>query len=272
MSAKDYLASGFKNVDGAEDLSTYSSCLSLLNSMEFFREYKEASFELLDLEAGMMVLEAGSGLGDDAITMAGLVSPDGKVVGIDKSAHMVKEARTNQNSENIEFLIGDINKLEFETGTFDRCRIDRTLQHIADPAVALGELHRVLKPEGKMLAFDNDWETFTFNSFNKPLVRKVCNYWCDSFASGWIGRELYSIFNALGLKDIQVHPRTLVITDLKTSDRVFDIFKTISTMEEHEIISTGESNDLKQELRSLDDSGGFFSSYTGFMVVGTKAG
>ena len=90
MSARDYLASGFKDVDEAEDLSTYSSCLALLNSLEFFREYKDASFDLLDLEAGMNVLEAGSGIGDDALTMAGLVAPDGKVIGIDKSAIWLK--------------------------------------------------------------------------------------------------------------------------------------------------------------------------------------
>ena len=184
---------------------------------------------------------------------------------------MVKEARLKLNSDIVEFEIGDINKLEFEANTFNRCRIDGTLQHLADPVRALGELYRVLKPGGKMLAFDNDWETFTFAYPKKSMVRKVCNYWCDSFASGRIGSELYTIFKGLGLKEVQVYPRTLVVTDLSTADRVFDIFKTISKMEGLEIISTGESNDLKQKLQGLDNSGAFFSSYTGFMVVGSKA-
>lgn len=274
MSTKGYLASGFKNVDDAEDLNTYSSCLTLLNSLEFFREYKTASFNLLELGPGLSVLEAGSGIGDDALKMAGMAAPGGKVVGIDKSAHMVKLARSKANSGNynVEFLIGDVNNLDFEPSTFDRCRIDRTLQHLPDPARALEELFRVLKPGGTMLAFDNDWETYTLNSSNYTLVRKVCNYWCDSFSSGWIGRDLYGIFKRLGLKDIQVHPRTLVITELSAADRVFDIYTTVLRMEELEIISANESKVLMQELNDLDQSGAFFSSYTGFMVLGRKAG
>lgn len=274
MTKKDYLASGFKDVDRAEDLSTYSSCLTLLNSLEFFREYKQASFSLLELRQGMSVLDAGSGLGEDALKIASAVSPGGRVTGVDLSAHMVKEAcsKLSSDTDNIEFLVGDVTKLEFPDESFDRCRIDRTLQHLDRPEEALSELCRVLKPGGIMLAFDNDWETFTISSSMHAAVRKVCNYWCSSFPSGWIGRELYGIFRGLGLDRVEVHPRTLVITDLETSDRVFDIFNSISRAQELGIISDEEAKGLRHEIGARDVSGTFFSSYTGFMVLGRKPG
>lgn len=38
-------------------------------SVEFFRDYKQESFDLLCLEPGVAVLEVGCGLGDDAISI-----------------------------------------------------------------------------------------------------------------------------------------------------------------------------------------------------------
>lgn len=274
MTKKDYLARGFNKVDEADDLSTYSSCLELLHSIEFFIEYKRESFTLLELEEDMSVLEAGSGLGDDALHMAELVSPGGNVVGVDSSAHMVKEARSKiePGEENVQFLIGDITNLEFPENRFDRCRVDRTLQHIEHPEIALMEMERVLKPGGIILAFDNDWETFTVSSSMKEVIRKLANFWCGSFASGWIGRELYGHFTSLGLEDIRVIPKTLVVTELMSADRVFDIFNTISHTVENEIITKDEADELTKELYERDEKGTFFSSYTGFLVCGRKPG
>lgn len=274
MSNNDYLASGFRNVDEAEDLNTYSSCLDLLHSIEFFIEYKRESFELLELEEGMSVLEAGSGLGEDALLMAELVSPGGKVLGVDSSAHMIKTAREKilDGQGNVEFHLGDICNLDFPDSTFDRCRVDRTLQHIEHPEKALMEMYRMLKPGGIMLAFDNDWETFTVSSSMKKVIRKVANFWCGSFPSGWIGRELYGHFKSLGLINVKVIPKTLVVTELHTADRVFDIFNTISRTKDLGIISKDESKQLIKELHEAEKNGNFFSSYTGFIVCGGKPG
>lgn len=184
----DYLASGFKNVDQTQDSNKYSNCLSLLNSLDFFRTYKQKTFELLALGNGLTVLDIGCGLGEDVLAMSKLVSPVGKVTGIDASESLLEQARVKlgEVNANVEFLNGDALNLAFNDGTFDRCRIDRTLQHCSDPPRVLSEMVRVLKAGGLMLAFDNDWETFTFSSQNHEVTRKVAHFWCDSFPAGWV--------------------------------------------------------------------------------------
>ena len=172
--------------------------------------------------------------------------------------------------KNIELVKGDALKLEFDDATFDRCRIDRTLQHISEPKKALSEIYRVLKPGGLMLAFDNDWETFTFSCSDRGLVRKVSNYWCDCFPSGWIGRYLYFYFSGLGITAIKVYPRTLVINELDKADKVFDLFQTIARVQAENLISVDESEELLNQLREQDSNDSFFSSYTGFIVLGRK--
>ena len=268
----EYLASGFKNVDKTDDCRKYVNCLGLLHEIEFFKKYKEDSLKMLQLVPGLSVLDVGCGLGVDLIDIAKIVQSKGAVKGVDSSESVLRHAIANlvDAPTNIELIKGDALHLEFSDNTFDRCKIDRTLQHIIDPKKALSEIFRVLKPGGMMLAFDNDWETFTFSCTNTKLVRKVANYWCDTFASGWIGRYLYLYFSDLGLVDITVYPRTLVINDLAVSDQVFDLFQTVSKVLANNIITPEESQELIGEMQEQDCNGSFFSSYTGFIVVGRK--
>ena len=267
-----YLATGFNNVDGTDDSSLFEACLNFLNTIEFFKKYKEDSHRMLELRPGLDVLDVGCGLGDDLIDIAKEVGPKGVVTGVDSSEAFLELAKTKMNAgpNNIKLIKGDALNLQFEDNSFDRCKIDRTLQHTVDPKKALSEICRVLKPGGIMLAFDNDWETFTFSSTNRELVRRVANYWCDSFTSGWVGRYLYSYFSELGLDDIEVHPRTLVLSDLEKSNKVFDLYQTINRVLENNIITSEEAELLFNEIKLQDANGSFFSSYTGLIVLGRK--
>ncbi len=48
----DDLASGFLRVDRASDFAVFSSCLTLIDSLQFFAECKRESYDLLDAVAG----------------------------------------------------------------------------------------------------------------------------------------------------------------------------------------------------------------------------
>ncbi len=268
----EYLASGFKDVDNTADFTKYANCLNFLHTLKFFRKYKDDIHQMLALNNGLRVLDVGCGLGNDLIDMAGAIGPDGVATGVDSSEALLEIADRNikNGPGNIELVKGDALNLNFDDNSFDRCKIDRTLQHIPDPKKALAEMYRVLKPKGLMLAFDNDWETFIFSCTNNVLVRKIANYWCDSFASGWIGRYLYSYFRELGPAEIEVYPRTLIVHDLNISDKVFDLFQTIKNCLDENLITANEANELIMEMRNQDKSGSFFSSYTGFIVLGRK--
>ena len=61
----DYLASGFKNVDNADDSNRYVDCLNLIYTIEFFKKYKKECHQMLKLVSGLNVLDIGCGLGDD---------------------------------------------------------------------------------------------------------------------------------------------------------------------------------------------------------------
>lgn len=269
----DDLAAGFQSVDHASDFEVFASCLTLIDSLPFFAECKRESYDLLAATPGSRILEVGCGLGDDAAALARRVAPGGSVVAIDGSQAMVDAAcKRHGGIAGLSFDVADATQLPYGDASFDGCRIDRVLQHIPDPAVAIREMVRVLRPGGVLVAFDNDWETLTVDSPNRALTRTILNAWCDRFPSGWIGRRMVALFLEAGLDEVEAHPKTLVSSDLDVADRIFSFFATADGLVSGGTVGRDEVDRWKSELRTADAAGRFFTSYTGFLVSGTRPG
>ena len=268
----DYLATGFADVDSTANTDCFASCLSLLDSLPYFKEYKQKTYELLELGPHECVLDAGCGLGDDAFRIAELIVPGGLVVGIDSSAKLVSKAKSDGRTAAlpVEFHVGNLRKLPFNDQTFTRCRVDRVLQHIPDCQIAISELVRVLKPRGILLAYDNDWGTFSIASQDKRVTRLLENAWCDSFANSWIGRELQGYFGDAGLVDVTIYPSVSLISDFDTADKVYDLTPTAQRAIAAGHISEIEASNWLTELRARAQSGSFAAALTAYTVVGRK--
>jgi ubiquinone/menaquinone biosynthesis C-methylase UbiE len=267
----DDIASGFQSVDQATDFAVFSSCLTLIDSLPFFAQCKRESYDLLRAAPGRRILEVGCGLGDDAAALASLVAAGGSVVAIDGSQAMVEAARDRHGDVGgLSFDVADATRLPFDDESFDACRIDRVLQHIPDPAAAIREMVRVLRPGGVLVAYDNDWETLTVDSPDRAMTRTIVNAFCDRFPSGWIGRRLVPLFLQAGLTDVATHPKTLVLTELDVADRIYSFSSTAEQLVAAEVISRNDADHWLDALRLSDAEGRFFTSYTGFLVSGTR--
>ncbi|PKN18202.1 MAG: class I SAM-dependent methyltransferase [Deltaproteobacteria bacterium HGW-Deltaproteobacteria-6] len=270
--SKEYLSTGFTDVDHAKDKHAYFDCLTLLDSLPYYKEYKTKSYDLLDLRPGMTVLEAGCGLGDDAFRMAERINPGGKVVGLDTSNAMLEKARSRalMTQLPVEFLLGDVKALPFPDNSFARCRIDRVLQHIPQPQDAVAELIRVLEPNGLLLAYDNDWETFSITSTDHEIARTIEHLWRDSFANTAIGRHLRGYFISGGVSNVSIHPGTSVITDFTTADKVYNLKETVHKAVEDGYISISQGRAWIEELMDRTRQGSFVATLTAYTVVGRK--
>lgn len=267
---QEYLATGFAHVDGRDDASAYKGCLALLDALPYFRAYKERSYELLELSAGQRVLEVGCGLGDDALRIAKRIGSDGLVVGVDASARMVADAASRTSGLSTAFVQADARFLPFPDGRFARCRIDRTLQHIAMPEAAVREMVRVLKPGGILLAYDNDWRTFSISGSDDGCTRAVEQFWEESFANRWVGRYLRRYFLEAGLGDVAVEPSVCVINDFELADRVYSIRETVRRVSEIGLVSPEAAGNWLAALQDQNRTGAFSCNLTAFTVVGTK--
>ena len=266
----DDLASGFQDVDRAADFAVFSSCLTLVESIPFFAECKRESYNLLGAGPGRRILDVGCGLGDDAAALAKLVTPGGTVVGVDGSRAMIESAQAQYGGvEGLTFEVADAAAMPFDEASFDACRVDRVLQHVANPTPVIREMVRMLRPGGLLVAYDNDWETLTVDAADRVVTRTVLNAWCDRFPSGWIGRRLVPLFLHAGLHDVVTSPKTLVLRELDVADRLYCFFETVGRLADAGVVGKEDAARWSDDLRAADGEGLFFSSYTGFLVRGT---
>ncbi|MDD2707340.1 MAG: methyltransferase domain-containing protein [Verrucomicrobiae bacterium] len=268
----EYLSRGFADVDQASNRDAYFSCLALLDSLPYYRDCKQRSCELLQLKPGMTVLEAGCGLGDDAFRIAERVLPGGKVVALDSSAAMLEQAKGREPAGRlpVQFQLGDVRAIPFAGHSFARCRIDRVLQHVPHPEKAIAELVRVLAPGGLLLAYDNDWGTFSIASRHKNISRIIEQSWRDSFTNSRIGHDLRSHFISAGLSGVNVYPGTSVIVDFETADRVYNLRETVRRVVIRKVITEAQGRTWIGELIDQSRLGGFSVTLTAHTVVGRK--
>jgi ubiquinone/menaquinone biosynthesis C-methylase UbiE len=100
---------------------------------------------------GTAVLDVGTGTGIVARRLAARLRP-GRVVGLDASADMLAVARAAAARERVavDWQQGEAERLPFPDLSFDLVTCQFALMFFADRAVALGEMHRVLRPGGRL--------------------------------------------------------------------------------------------------------------------------
>jgi SAM-dependent methyltransferase len=95
------------------------------------------------------LLEVGCGWGEFAARVAGELGTE--LVAVDLSPRMVELAR----ARGVDARVGDVQELPFEDGAFDCAVANWMLYHVPDLERALGELARVLRPGGRLVAATN---------------------------------------------------------------------------------------------------------------------
>ncbi|PXX58088.1 methyltransferase family protein [Nocardia tenerifensis] len=106
--------------------------------------------ERLHLEPGQTVLDLACGPGEVTASLARTVGRDGLAIGIDISESMLARAVDRHRAGNIAFLRADAQRLPLRDNSIDAATCIAGLQLIPDPAAALAEMIRVLRPGGHL--------------------------------------------------------------------------------------------------------------------------
>jgi arsenite methyltransferase len=112
---------------------------------------------LADLKEGEIVLDVGSGGGLDSLLAARRVGPQGKVIGVDKSAEIIATATANAirgSYTNVMFEVGSMDHLPVASESVDVAISNCVINHAADKVTVFQELFRCLRPNGRMIVTD----------------------------------------------------------------------------------------------------------------------
>lgn len=105
------------------------------------------------IEPGLRVLDVACGTGEPAISITTLLNGSGEVVGVDISPAPLEIARKRAEQRsltNVRFEQADAHRLPLPDESFDRVTSRLGIMFFEDVANALREMHRVLKPGGRI--------------------------------------------------------------------------------------------------------------------------
>jgi len=104
------------------------------------------------LDASWVVGDLGCGTGQTAAALAPFVS---KVIAVDRSGEMLQGARRRlRDTANVDVRRGELEALPIGDDELDAATLILVLNHVSDPASALAEAARVLRPGGRLLIAD----------------------------------------------------------------------------------------------------------------------
>lgn len=118
----------------------------------FFKPWAEKLTALVSPVPGSDVLDVACGTGIVARTVSSTVKDGVRVTGLDNNPEMLKHASKLSKSSGLEinWQQGEAHQLPFEDHRFDYLFCQQGMQFFPDPQQALKEMHRVLKPGGRL--------------------------------------------------------------------------------------------------------------------------
>ncbi len=133
---------------------------------------------------GSRILDCATGTGDLAFAFKRRVGESGRVTGIDFSSQMISLAKSKcqAKSVKVDFLIGDVLSLPFDSNCFDITSIAFGIRNVDDPAGGLREMARVVRSGGRVAVLE-------FGQPDAAVFARIYRWYSDRVIptiGGWI--------------------------------------------------------------------------------------
>ena len=166
---------------------------------------RNRSYDLLDLTPGATVVDVGCGGGR---AVAELTERGAHAVGVDVDPEMISVARGRWPAE---FHVASAYDLPLDDVA--GYRADKVVHALDDPAKALAEARRVLRPGGRIVLLGQDWDTIVIDSDDAERTRRLLRAKADTIAVPQAARKYRNLLLDAGFVDPEVEVHTTVVTD-----------------------------------------------------------
>jgi demethylmenaquinone methyltransferase/2-methoxy-6-polyprenyl-1,4-benzoquinol methylase len=101
-------------------------------------------------------LDLATGTGDLALEFKRQLGPESRVLGTDFNANMLQTApdKARRRGLDVQFEQADATQLTYESDRFDIVSISYGIRNVDDTGRAIREIHRVLKPGGRLMILE----------------------------------------------------------------------------------------------------------------------
>jgi arsenite methyltransferase len=235
-------------------------------------DQRKQIIELLKLNPGERVLDVGSGPGFLASEIGEVVGPSGQVCGIDISETLLKIAEARcAHQPWVEFRQSDAASLPYPDNYFDIVISTQVLEYVTDVYTVLIELDRVLRPGGRVVLLDTDWDSIVWNTTDAARMNRILSVWDEHAADPHLPRTLNRKLLQAGFQiDAQrIIPMFNPVFDQNTfSNRLIDLI--VSFVSDKKGITHGEAMAWAEELRQRGEKEEYFFSLNRYLFIARK--
>ena len=233
---------------------------------------REHAIHRLAPQPGERVLDIGCGPGLTTLALGVAVGPHGLVHAVDIAEPMLALARNRCATQpQVHFEHQDITQLLHADGAFDIALATQVYEYLPDVDQALRELHRVVRPGGRVLLVDTDWESAVWASRDDARMRQVLETWNQHIPWPQLPRSLMQALQQAGFKDVQVEVMPLLNTRFDGHTYSAGMLDVIGAFVTGRDGLTPEAVAAWQaDVRSMDQHTGYFFSLNRFVFVAHK--
>jgi arsenite methyltransferase len=224
---------------------------------------RELVHQALGAQPGERVLDAGCGPGFYVAELLERVGDEGSVVGVDASDQML--AMTAKRAPRADLREGDVTALPVEDADFDRALSVQVLEYVADIPAALSELHRALRPGGRVVIWDVDWATVSWHSRDQARMQRFLTAWDGHLTDPHLPRTLAASMRAAGFADVQMQGHAFTTIELDQETYAGSLMHLMAGF-----VGTDEARDWQAEQRELAERGEAYFTVTQFCFTGTR--
>jgi arsenite methyltransferase len=171
--------------------------------------------EAIAAQPGEHVLDVGCGPGFLVTELLDQVGIDGSITGVDGSRAMLAvAAKRVDGHDNVVLHEADATTLPVLDGAFDAAVSVQVLEYVPDVAAALAEIHRVLRPGGRIVIWDVDWATVSWHTADHPRMRRMLDAWDHHLAHPSLPRTLTPLLHDAGFADVTAEGHAFVTNAL----------------------------------------------------------
>jgi SAM-dependent methyltransferase len=158
----------------------------------------------LETRPGERGLDVGCGPAFLAVELGREVGPGGRLLGIDQSPEMIEAARSRVAREGladrVEIRQGEATDLPAPAGTFDFVTAVQVYLYVPAVERALGEARRVLRPGGRLVVVDTDWDSCVWLTSDRERHGRVMEARNAHFSQPHLPPRLPGLLGAAGFR------------------------------------------------------------------------
>ena len=229
-------------------------------------------FGAINLRTGERVLEVGCGGGFYTSDAARFVGPTGRVCAIDISSDQIAAAQQRcAEFVWVECNNTDIVSAPYGDAAFDAVFAVQVLEYLVDLDAGLGQIHRLLRPGGRLVVVATDWSSAVWYSENPLRMRRVLTAWEPHKPCLNLPSILAARLRGVGMQPLRQVPIPVLNTSYNPASASYWIARSIrSSVVGRQNVTEEEAAEWFSEFPELEKNGAYFFCVTPVMTEAVK--